>query len=398
MSRAPAVHKSEYYYRGLATAAAFASLFSYAVVLIITQSLNNQVQARYDASLARLGWLAPSMMIGFFAAVLVGGHYSDRIGKLPLLLAGSLSMCAGAAVFGIAPTLGSAAGAMLVMGIGGGFAEGMASALITDLYAGPRRSSVMNLAQAAFGAGAVIVPMATGSLIAVGADWRLAYFATALLCLLSAAATTAALLMRVERPVGSHAGNGWARILMDPLVVMLSLGILLYVGAELGQSNWMSVFFRRALKASASVAAMSVAPMWLGITAGRVLAAIVLRRMSEFSLLCWALGLGAAAQAALLLSRSPEWGLAAAFAVGLFFGPVWPTIVSRAGAAYPDRTGLVTGIVVSVGALGAAVFPAVVGAAADSAGIRAALWICVLATLADFAVFCYLRLTHPKPR
>lgn len=378
-------------YCRLATAAAFASLFSYAIVLLVTQSLNNQVVEHYGASLAQLGWLAPALMGGFFVAVLVGGHYSDRIGKLPVLALGCICMGGGALIFGVAPTFGVAAAGMLVMGIGGGFSEGTASALVTDLYTGPRRASVMNLAQAAFGVGAVIVPIATGALIRANVDWRLAYFATTAICLLTAALTLAAMFKRVEKPVGTHAESGWSRILVDPLVLMLSLGILLYVGAELGQSNWTSIYFRRELHAAEWVAAMSVSAMWLGILAGRMAAAVMLKYLCEYALLCWCLAFGAVAESALLLVRSPVPGLVAAFAVGLFFGPVWPTIVSRAGSAYPNRTGLVTAVVVSVGSLGAAISPAVIGAAADVHGIRSALWICVVLLCINLAVFIHLR-------
>lgn len=378
-------------YRKLATAAAFASLFAYAIVLVITQSLNNEVQARYGASFSKLGWLMPSMMMGFFAAVMTSGHYSDRIGKLPLLLLGCLCMGVGALIFGLAPTFAIAAAAILIMGIGGGFCEGTACALVTDLYSGPSRASMMNLAQAAFGVGAVLVPVGTGALLKFDIDWRLAYYATSAICILTGFATLAALLSRCEKPLGTHGESGWRDVLFDPIVVMLSIGILLYVGAEQSQSNWMAIYFKHALKASASVAASSVAPFWLGILAGRLAAAVVLRYMSETALLCWALALGVVAQVTLLLIGSPEAGLMASFAVGLFSGPVWPTIVSRAGAAYPTRTGLVTGIVVAVGALGAAIFPPIVGAASDHFGIRAALWVCVGLLAGNFAVFLRLR-------
>lgn len=385
-------------FRRLATAAAFASLFAYAIVLIITQSLNNQVQAHYQTSFAQLGWLAPSMMVGFFAAVLVGGHYSDKIGKLPLLLVGCTSMAVGAVIFGSASTFAVAAGAILIMGIGGGFSEGTASALITDLYSGPRRASMMNLAQAAFGAGAVIVPIATGSMIRMGIDWRLAYLATAAICTLAGLATLGAVITRVEKPVGTNEPGGWRGIMTDPVIIMLSIGIFLYVGAELGQSNWMSVYFRHALGASPSVAAMSVSPLWLGIMVGRLGAAAALRNVSESALLCWVVGLGLIAESALLLVRTPASGLLAAFALGVFFGPVWPTIVSRAGAAYPTRTGLVTGIVVSVGSLGAAIVPAVIGGAADAVGIRRALWICSAIILVNLVVFIKLHRRNHFPR
>lgn len=378
-------------YRRLATAAAFASLFAYAIVLIITQSLNNQVKARYDTSFSQLGWLAPALMGGFFIAVLLGGHYSDRIGKLPILTLGCMSMAAGSLIFGIAPSFEVAAAGMLVMGIGGGFSEGTASALVTDLYTGPRRASMMNLAQAAFGVGAILVPLATGSLLNRGLDWRIAYYGTAAICFATGLLAITAIMKRVERPVGVHGEGGWARVLRDPVVLMLSVAIMLYVGGELGQSNWLAVYFRRELHASAPLAAKSLAALWLGILVGRVAGSRVVRHVSEYALLCCSSVLGILAVCGLLLAHSPTAGLLAAFAVGLFFGPVWPTIVSRAGAAYPTQTGLVTAIVISLGSIGGGLFPRLIGGAADAFGIRAALWMCPFLLFLALLIFLILR-------
>jgi FHS family glucose/mannose:H+ symporter-like MFS transporter len=143
---------------------------------------------------------------------------------------------------------------------------------------------------------------------------------------------------------------------------------------------------------------MSVSSLWLGILVGRMAAAVVLKYMCEYALICWCLALGAIAESALLLARAPVPGLGAAFAVGLFFGPVWPTIVSRAGSAYPTRTGLVTAIVVSVGSLGAAIFPALIGASADIYGLRPALWICVVLVVINFGAFVRLRARNHSSR
>jgi fucose permease len=381
-------------YRRLATAAAFASLFAYAIVLIITQSLNNQVKAHYHASFSQLGWLAPAIMGGFFVAVLIGGHYSDRIGKLPILTLGCMSMSAGAFVFGIAPTFPIAAIGMLVMGIGGGFSEGTASALVTDLYTGPRRASMMNLAQAAFGVGAILVPLATGSMLNLGWNWRYAYDATAVICLATGILALAARMKNVERPVGIQGESQWSRLLTDPVVVLLAISIMLYVGAELGQSNWLAVYFRRVLHASAPLAAKSLSAFWLGILVGRIVGARVLRQVSEYALLCWSSVLGIVAVCGLLTAGSPAVGLVTALAVGFFFGPVWPTIVSRAGATYPNQTGLVTAVVISLGSVGGGLFPGLIGGAADLWGIRRALWMAPVLLLFALLIFVVLRSRH----
>jgi MFS family permease len=51
------------------------------------------------------------------------------------------------------------------MGLGGGFSEGTAMALMTDLYTGPRRTVMANWSQSMFGFGAIACPLAVGWLL-----------------------------------------------------------------------------------------------------------------------------------------------------------------------------------------------------------------------------------------
>jgi len=167
---------------------------------------------------------------------------------------------------------------------------------------------------------------------------------------------------------------------------------MLYVGAEIGQSTWLSVYFKRYLRAADAFAASSPSFMWVGIGIGRLAAAWVSANWrSETALICWTTALAAASQSILLLTGGPGSGAAAAFALGLFLGPIFPTVVSRANAAHPEASGVVTAIVIAAGSLGAAIFPPTIGWAADSIGLRPALWICVFVLCADLGVFVWVR-------
>ena len=379
-------------FRRLATAAAFASLLSYAVVLLITPACNNEIAASYRASLGQLGELSLATMLGFFVTVIPAGRFADRRGKLPSMMAGCLSMTAGALLFAQTSEFGLAVVGAALFGIGGGLSEATSMALLADLFEDRRRTSVMNLAQAMFGVGAVTSPVGVHWLLRSGMSWRWGYVGAAAICAVGACLNLAAVAMRQERPIRHGAQGPRARqVARDPIVVLLALGILLYVGAEIGQSTWLSVYFKRHLDASNALAALSPSFMWLGIGLGRLAAAWVAHYMSETGLVCWVTALAAASQATLLLLGGADSGAAAAFALGLFLGPIFPTVVSRANAAHPEASGVVTSLVIAAGSLGAAVFPPMIGWAADSIGLRPALWICFLVLCADLAVFVRVR-------
>ncbi|MDH7602384.1 MAG: MFS transporter [Armatimonadota bacterium] len=371
----------------LASAAAFASLLCYALVLLITPACNNEIAAEYQLSLGRLGQLSLATMLGFFATVIPAGFLSDRWGKLPLMSLGCASMAVGAAAFVLTHDFRWLIVGSALFGIGGGFSEATSMALLADVYEGPRRSAVMNLAQAMFGIGAVVAPLGIGWILRAGANWRTGYLGAAAFCSLGLLLNVLALALHREARLHNADDKPLAlSIVSDGTVWLLAVAIFLYVGAEIGQSTWLSVYFKRCLGAGSSLAASSPSFMWLGIGVGRLLAACILHRVSEVPFVRVVLISAAISQAALIVLKTPLSGAAAAFALGVFLGPVFPTIVSRANSAYPEATGSVSSVVMAAGSLGAAVFPPLIGLSADYLGLAKALWICFILLFLDFLV------------
>lgn len=388
-------YQTSYGYRRLAAAAAVAGLFVFALATTITPAAINQISPICHNSDTLVGWLFRVSMAGFFVCVLLGGRYSDKHGKLPVLFLGCVLMALGSFGFARVTTYPMALVMMLVMGAGGGFAEAIAMGVIADVTSADRRTSTMNYAQVFFAVGAVFGPLGVTWLLTANTGyWRWAYIVTAVICVLGALTALAAAARREERPVGhGHAGE-WKALLKDRLVLMLSLGILLYVAAESGQASWLAKYFKSDLQTTEPVAAATVALFWGGIGLGRYFATWTSKHLSDYAILCIAHGFALVCQIALLVTQSLTLALIAVPLLGFGLGPGWPTIVSRASALHPKQSGTVLGIVVSAGALGAAIFPAAIGQAADHIGIRHALWICVAVLAANLCIFTALLKQH----
>lgn len=374
-------------FRRYAAAAAFASLFAFALSVTVLPAAANEVIAQIcHGSNALFGWIYPVWTVGFFICVLIGGRYADKRGKLPVMFAGCLLMGAGAYLFARAPGYYVALAAVLVMGAGGAFTEAISMALVADVF-GTRRTAMLNIAQLLFATGAVIGPLATASMLAQHVDWRWAFIGTAAVCLLAAVVCLVSAARREERPLAHQHEGDWRKLIRDRLILLFSLGILLYVAAETGQASWLAVYFKQHLKSQGQIAASTVAIFWAGIGVGRGTAAWLSRHVSDYSLICWSLGLAALLEAALLLSPSPGLALASVVLLGFSLGPVWPTIISRAGAAHPMESGVVVAIVVSAGGLGAALLPPAIGQVADAMGLWPALWMCFVCSAVNFVLF-----------
>ena len=368
-------------------------LLSYAVIFTITPACMNEIGRQYNASSATLAWLLRATMSGFFVAVLAAARYSDKHGKLRPLLFGCIAMSTGLLLFAWASTFKVAILAVTIAGIGGGSCEGTSAALLSDLYHGSKRTAMMNFSQAVFGLGAVSAPFAIAKLLQAGMHWQLGYIGAAVLSIVSAFVVFLTISLRVEVPVAKveTETGGWRPILHDRMVLWLTLGMLLYVAAEGGPASWLAVYFKKALHSSAPLSASSLSFFWFGILLGRVIAAYVSKYVSDLALIRVATMCAAVFQAILLLIHATIPAIIAAFALGVCLAPIWPTIVSLAGAAHPKQSGTVIGLVVASGALGAVIFPPIVGWLAVFVGIRYALWLCFVLLAAILLLFSTIR-------
>ncbi len=389
---------------GPGMAAACVSLFAYATAVFITPSLNNELARSFEASLGMLGQFPMVLMAGFLLGILLTAWVTDRVGKLPVMVVGNLLIAAGALLFGASVDLPTARLASLVVGVGGGLSEPAAMALVTDLYDDARRTSMANLSQAMFSVGAVASPLAVGGMLDTGVDWRVGYQVVAAVSVVGALLSLVAAVRGVGRlhvprssPAPDAPDAAGAAAWLTPTLAWLSLGIALYVGAEISQSTWQSVLLERELGASPALAAAGLSLLWAGLAVGRLAVSAVARHLDDVTILRWALGLGTLFQAALILSPGPASALCVSFLLGLCFGPVFPTIVSKATSARPGRSGAIMAVVVASGALGAAFFPVGIGLAADQVGLRPALWACVALLALNAAIFWRMAVPRKSP-
>lgn len=379
-------------FKRLATTAAFASIFACAIIITIVPASIMEIKRAYGVSVTQLGWIFRLLMFAFLAAVIVGGHYGDRIGKMPPIAFGAVCMAVGMIIFARAASFNMVLVAITIAGVGAGLTEGLGTALVADLYMGAKRRAMTNFGQVAFAAGAVIGPAATARMLRAGIDWRYAFLGSAVICALAGVVAIVALTLNKEKPVISENEVGdWKTLIKDPLVIWLGIGIMLYVSAEAGTANWLAAFLTSDIKAIAPVAAASVAVFWFGIGVGRAAATRVSKRISDIKLIGTCLILASVGEALLISAHTVTSSITMIFLFGLCMGPVWPTIMSCAGGAYPSQSGGAIGILAASGSLGSAIFGPLVGRVADSSSMRCALCMCLAVLVVNTFIFARLR-------
>jgi len=178
-------------------------------------------------------------------------------------------------------------------------------------------------------------------------------------------------------------------VFRQPLLWMMALQIVLYVGAELGFGNWIVTVLSQSAAISIALAAPAATAFFLGLTIGRLLGGQILRRglLSENQLLHVSIFGGFASgivialfPAQLIVSFS-----ASAF-VGLFYGPLFPGIMAMASRQFANSIGIVSSVMLVSTASAAMALPALMGILIPVIGFN---WVLL------FPEFCCLLIVGP---
>ena len=296
---------------------------------------------KLNVDLDTAGLLITGIFVGSIiasGAVTLGlGRGQMRIAVATGLLVASLGLFG----LGFAHQWWVALGAVVLLGLGDGLIVAGAHVLIANTSRDvPAAITRLNLW---FAVGAVCGPLWAGGLLANELSVRPVYVGLALASLggavLMALTRGASEVRQIESTV--KAPNAFSAFL-----ALMGLLLFLYVGAEFGLGSWVSSYAERTAGAGVFAAAAITAGYWGALALGRVLAEWSFRKgIAAPVVLRWAIVGGLAASAALVIVGGNIWlGAAAAFATGLFFGPIWPATIaiSSAGKQHSIPAAMVT--------------------------------------------------------
>ena len=324
---------------------------------------------------------------GFVAFALFSvpaGVFADRRGKRLLLLVSLGVVLAGQLVASLPlSSYGRLLGAIFLIGVGMAALQVAGNPMMRDVSAPGRYARNLTFAQFLKSLGSISGPYLTTLIIAFGLAWyRIfpVFAAVTLATLLLALILSAPESRDLDRPASIAASFA---LLKDPAVALAVAGIFLYVGAEVGLNSWLATFLSRTFGMDLSSSATRWGPglFFIALSAGRLLGSAVLefldaRRFFRVSALLGVAGLG------LILLGNRAAALSGIVLCGLGFANVWPLVFSLTIDCRPESSGALSGLM-CMAIFGGAALPAVMGVAADRAGVR-------LAFLVPLACFVYL--------
>lgn len=329
-----------------------------------------QIIRTFHWSYTLTGLVLSASAAGYVLGSFLCGLLVERIHPRTILVTGLLVGAVGLALFARSPSPWLNLLLCLAIGVFQGTVETVINYEIVHMESNGQ-SRIMNLAHAFFSVGAILGPLAMSAFISRGLASSLAVFAIAGGLSAALAAVFAVIpFPRISGATGSERGR--LRLLRNPVLLLLTLFLMLYVGAELGVSNWVSEFLVTTLGSSAILGAFTISLYWIGLLAGRLAISFAYRGRRQ-ELLVIALGvLSTASLVAAVLSRSPAGVAAGILLTGLGFSGMYPLVMAMVGRIF--RSGVAVGTAAMGGGLGSFALPFLMAVISQGAGIRGGFW------------------------
>lgn len=364
--------------------------------------LAGQTQTQLDG----ISFLFTAHGLGYMAGSFFGGRAYDRLRGHPLMAAMLVLMAVMLFVIPLIPVLWLLAAAWLVLGVTGGALDVGGNTLLVWVH-GRQVGPFMNGLHFFFGVGSFLSPIIIALAIQMSGSITWAYWMLALLVLpvalwlirLPSPSRQVATVDREPATGGSttrsrsEADKGKAgarRIVAPPHAVLISLLLLLYVGAEAAFGGWIYTYAVALDLSDATTAAYMVSAFWGALTVGRLLAVPLATRYRPRSLLLTDLaGCLVSVGVLLLWSSSPAATWLGALGLGFSMASIFPTVITLAERRI-TITGQVTGWFLVSSSIGAMLLPWMIGQLFESVGPQITMFAILVDLIAAVGVLVVL--------
>ena len=312
----------------------------------------------------------------FFTAQFIGAFFGGVTTSSRLwlsLLRGSGAAACGFLLLGLCTrqhaSLPWDAAALLPLGFGVGQMLTSVNLLASRRFVA-QRGAALSLVNFSWSLGAVLAPFVLGSLLSSVSLGTLMLYAAALF-----AAAFAGAAVNASRGARERVSPSKAQLSQRlPLRAFLYFGalLLLYGGVETSLSGWITTFGTRYGSGALQSSALGAVALWVGITAGRALAPLLLRIVRERALLTGTLTAATALVALLSQAHGSVTIVALSALLGLSLAPWFPLVL--AGMLGENAAAGQVGSIIAVSGIGAATLPLLLGAVSRASGsLRLAL-------------------------
>ncbi|MCE1251920.1 MAG: MFS transporter [Anaerolineae bacterium] len=374
------------------------AFFCLGISLAVIGPVLPQLSRQSGAGLVEIGAVFTMLFLGALIAQVAAGPISDRFGQRTVLFWGSLILGAGMLVFSLSPSLWMILLFAFLGGLGHGAVDLSSNVLIAQVF--ERRSvAALNLLNFFYGLGAFAGPALVG--LAIGA-WNNGLYIPAINGLLFIA--LAPFILKLKIPQNTVVAlekrpNDTFSVYRQPLLWMLGLLLLVYVGVENGLGGWISTYMSTTTRLSMDSAALVSSAFWMALTLGRLLNAYLGMRLSPERILFTCIGTSLAGGLLFAFSTGVQTlSIISILLTGLGFGAVYPTVIAIVNKAFRQNAGKAASLAAAMGSIGGMILPWAQGFILDRYGASASAWFVCLGIAGLLVLFIVIHQLNQPAR
>jgi MFS transporter, FHS family, L-fucose permease len=325
--------------------------------------------------------LLPMMVFAwFFVFSIPTGLLMNKLGRKNVVL---LSM-AFTLIAMLIPFFTNTFSVMLIafafLGIGNTILQVSLNPLLSNIISGDKLTSSLTFGQfikaiAAF-LGPIIASFAASSL----GNWKYIFPLFAAITLVSTIWLFVTPIKEEQQAVKTYTFAGCLKLLADPVILMLFLGIVFVVGVDVGLNVTIPKVLMERCNMLLEDAGLGTSLYFIARTAGAFLGALLLIKLKPRNFFIVSMIVAIIAMA-LFLKAQASWAiLTLVFIVGFAIANVFSIIFAAALRRLPERANEISGLMI-MGIAGGAIFPLIMGTTADAFGQSGALAVLLIAVV-----------------
>ena len=344
------------------------------------------LRAQMGVSFQQVGWLMALWSAGGAVGSLLGGSIAKRFAPQRLLITYTVLVVAALAGVLLATGFGWLAFFMVTIATFETALFTLGHGLLAEMSDDPeQRTRIISLVDVAYSAGTVLSPLLVAGVLLFSPWWRAPYAVFGLLALVLLVLTLQgrrlrAVQFRTHAEHATAAGTpatplGYGGLVRQPLVRWVLVAGVCSGLTEWGQYFWFVSFATEALGLHEQSARLALGFLMAGMVTGRIWQAFWHSRWSMEQKI---LGLGLLASAALTAlwltpSGAPfAWLVLCNFAAGLGVSVAFPILLGSALRGFPQEAPRLSALLMIAFTVGAQLAALLMGALAQSQGLRAA--------------------------
>ncbi len=377
------------------------SYFAFGAITNVAGAIVPKIKETYQVSGSASSFLASVFFIAYGLTSLPFGILINKLGTKSTLVAGALITTLGVFMFASIPGYFANMAAMFVCGVGITAIQVAANPLVKEVSNPEKYSRNLTLFMVINGLGSTSAPYIVTFVKSKGYEWNYTYWLFTIISVIMLFSLLIPKYPSEDREESSKSKDkksksSFGYLLKDPLMILFTLAIFLYVGVEVGVANNIGLYLEDAHHISnvlgdkaEAIKNATIGNYWFGLLLGRLVGSFVLDRIPSKKAIQIYITCAAIALASAVFCKNLTIVLWSFPFVGFFISIMFPSIYGLAIDSYKkEYASMVSGILCTAIIGGAVIAPLIAKVAEIAGSLENPNW--QAGMLIAFACYAYI--------